>query len=154
MDTGNLCPDDITIELVKERLSKDDCKNGYLLDGFPRTIAQAEALSEITDIDYVIDIEIPFERLLHRLTGRRVCPACNASYHVDFLNGKNVCACGTELIHRDDDTEATVTNRIQVYTKQTQPLIDYYKERGKLISVNGDNAVDKVFEEIVSKLSK
>lgn len=154
IDKGQLVPDEVTVKIVELRLKEKDCENGFLLDGFPRTIAQAEALSEITDIDYVIDIEIPFERLLHRLTGRRVCPACNASYHVDFLNGKTVCACGAELIHRDDDTEATVTNRIQVYTKQTQPLIDYYKERGKLISVNGDNAVDKVFEEIVSKLSK
>jgi adenylate kinase len=154
IDKGQLVPDEVTVKIVELRLKEKDCENGFLLDGFPRTIAQAEALSEITDIDYVINIEIPFERLLHRLTGRRVCPTCNASYHVDFLNGKNVCACGAELIHRDDDTEATVTNRIQVYTKQTQPLIDYYKERGKLISVNGDNAVEKVFEEIASKLSK
>ncbi|MBQ3572651.1 MAG: adenylate kinase [Clostridia bacterium] len=152
IDKGQLVPDDVTVKIVQLRLQEKDCENGFLLDGFPRTIYQAEALSKITDIDYVIDIEIPFERLLHRLTGRRVCPACKASYHVDFLGGNEVCECGAKLIHRDDDTEETVSKRINVYTEQTQPLIDFYKERGKLISVNGDQSVDKVFEEIVLKL--
>lgn len=152
IDKGQLVPDDVTVKIVQLRLQEKDCENGFLLDGFPRTIYQAEALSKITDIDYVIDIEIPFERLLHRLTGRRVCPVCKASYHVDFLAGNEVCECGAKLIHRDDDTEETVSKRINVYTEQTQPLIDFYKERGKLISVNGDQSVDKVFEEIVLKL--
>lgn len=154
IDKGQLCPDDVTVKIVELRLANEDCKNGFLLDGFPRTVPQAEALSKITDIDYVIDIEIPFEKLLYRLTGRRVCSKCGASYHVDFLNGKNTCDCGAELIHREDDTEATVSNRINVYTQQTQPLIDYYRERGKLISVNGDQAAEAVFEEIVKKLGK
>ena len=154
IDKGQLCPDDVTVKIVELRLANEDCKKGFLLDGFPRTVPQAEALSKITDIDYVIDIEIPFERLLHRLTGRRVCAKCGASYHVDFLNGKTACDCGEKLIHRDDDTEETVSKRINVYTQQTQPLIDYYRERGKLISVNGDQAVEAVFEEIVQKLGK
>lgn len=154
IDKGQLCPDDVTVKIVELRLENEDCKNGFLLDGFPRTVPQAEALSKITDIDYVIDIEIPFEKLLYRLTGRRVCSKCGASYHVDYLNGKRTCDCGAELIHRDDDTEATVSNRINVYTQQTQPLIDYYRERGKLISVNGDQAAEAVFEEIVKKLGK
>ena len=152
IDKGQLVPDEVTCKIVELRLAEDDCKNGFLLDGFPRTVNQAEALSKIADIDYVIDIEIPFARLLHRLTGRRVCSKCNASYHVDFLNGNNVCECGAELIHRDDDTEETVSKRINVYTNQTQPLIDYYKQRGKLISVNGDQSVEEVFAEIVAKL--
>lgn len=154
IDKGQLVPDDVTVKIVELRLKEEDCKNGCLLDGFPRTVNQAEALSEFADIDYVLDIEIPFERLLHRLTGRRVCAKCNASYHVDFLNGKTVCECGGELIHRDDDTEETVSKRIQVYTKQTQPLIDYYREKGKLISINGDQKADEVFNEIEKKLGK
>lgn len=152
IDKGQLVPDDVTCKIVEFRIAEEDCKQGFLLDGFPRTVNQAEALAKIADIDYVIDIEIPFERLLHRLTGRRVCPKCGASYHVDFINGKEVCCCGAELIHRDDDTEETVTKRIAVYTKQTQPLIDYYKEKGKLIAVNGDQSVEEVFAEIERKL--
>lgn len=152
IDKGQLVPDEVTVKIVENRLKEPDCKNGFLLDGFPRTVYQAEELAKISDIDYVVDIEIPFERLLRRLTGRRVCPVCNASYHVDFLNGKNTCNCGAELIHRDDDKEETVTERIKVYTAQTEPLIDHYK--GKLVSVNGDNDVQEVFAEIKSKLGK
>lgn len=151
IDQGQLVPDEVTVKIVENRLKEDDCKKGFLLDGFPRTVEQAEALEGFSDIDYVIDIEIPFERLLRRLTGRRVCPKCNASYHIDFLNGNNVCECGAELIHRDDDKEETVTERIKVYEKKTEPLISYYKEKGKLISVNGDQTVENVFAEIISK---
>ncbi len=152
IDKGQLCPDEVTVKIVELRLKEEDCAKGFMLDGFPRTIFQAEELAKIADIDYVINIDIPFERLLHRLTGRRVCAKCNASYHVDFLNGKNVCDCGGELIHRDDDTEETVSKRIRVYTSQTQPLIDYYKEKGKLVTVNGDDTPEKVFAQIVEKL--
>lgn len=154
IDKGQLVPDDVTVKIVENRLKEHDCRNGFLLDGFPRTVHQAEELAKISDIDYVVDIEIPFERLLRRLTGRRVCPVCNASYHIDFLNGKNTCDCGAELIHRDDDKEETVTERIKVYTAQTAPLIDHYKVKGKLIAVNGDNDVQKVFAEIKSELGK
>ena len=154
IDRGQLVPDDVTIEIVKDRISQEDCKNGYMLDGFPRTVAQAEALEKICDDHYVLDIEIPFERLLHRLTGRRVCEKCGESYHVDFLGDNRVCHCGGKLIHRDDDTEKTVTDRINVYHAKTEPLIAFYQSRGKLISINGDQNVDLVFEEIVEKLSK
>lgn len=154
IDKGQLVPDEVTVKIVENRLKEDDCKNGFLLDGFPRTVNQAIELAKISGVDYVVDIEIPFERLLRRLTGRRVCPACNASYHIDFLNGSNKCECGAELIHRDDDKEETVTERIKVYTAQTAPLIDFYKEKGKLVSVDGDKGVQEVFAEIASKLGK
>ena len=154
IDKGQLVPDEVTVKIVELRLAEDDCKQGFLLDGFPRTVNQAEALAKITDIDYVINIDIPFERLLHRLTGRRVCSKCGASYHVDFLNGKTTCDCGEELIQRADDTEETVSKRISVYTEQTEPLINYYQAKGKLITVNGDQSVEAVFEEIASKLGK
>jgi adenylate kinase len=154
IDKGQLVPDEVTVKIVELRLAEEDCKQGFLLDGFPRTVNQAEALAKITDIDYVVNIDIPFERLLHRLTGRRVCSKCGASYHVDFLNGKTTCTCGEELIQRADDTEATVSSRIKVYTEQTEPLINFYQAKGKLVTVNGDQAVEAVFEEIASKLGK
>ena len=154
IDKGQRVPDEVTVKIVELRLAEEDCKQGFLLDGFPRTVNQAEALAKITDIDYVVNIDIPFEKLLYRLTGRRVCSKCGASYHVDFLNGRTTCDCGEELIQRADDTEATVSNRINVYTQQTEPLINYYQEKGKLITVNGDQAAGAVFEEIASKLGK
>ena len=154
IDQGRLVPDEVTVKIVENRLKEADCANGFLLDGFPRTVNQAEELAKISDIDYVVDIEIPFERLLRRLTGRRVCPVCGASYHIDFLNGKTVCECSAELIQRDDDKEETVTERIKVYTAQTEPLIDYYKGKGKLVSVDGDKGVKEVFAEITAKLGK
>lgn len=154
IDQGRLVPDEVTVKIVENRLKEADCANGFLLDGFPRTVNQAEKLAKISDIDYVVDIEIPFERLLRRLTGRRVCPVCGASYHIDFLDGKTVCECSAELIQRDDDKEETVTERIKVYTAQTEPLIDYYKGKGKLVSVDGDKGVKEVFAEITAKLGK
>lgn len=154
IDQGKLVPDEVTVKIVENRLKEADCANGFLLDGFPRTVNQAEELAKISDIDYVVDIEIPFERLLRRLTGRRVCPVCGASYHIDFLDGKTVCECSATLIQRDDDKEETVTERIKVYTAQTEPLIDYYKGKGKLISVDGDKGVKEVFAEITAKLGE
>ncbi len=154
IDQGRLVPDEVTVKIVENRLKEADCANGFLLDGFPRTVNQAEELAKISDIDYVVDIEIPFGRLLRRLTGRRVCPVCGASYHIDFLDGKTVCECSAELIQRDDDKEETVTERIKVYTAQTEPLIDYYKGKGKLVSVDGDKGVKEVFAEITAKLGK
>ncbi len=154
IDQGRLVPDEVTVKIVENRVKEADCANGFLLDGFPRTVNQAEELAKISDIDYVVDIEIPFERLLRRLTGRRVCPVCGASYHIDFLDGRTVCECSAELIQRDDDKEETVTERIKVYTAQTEPLIDYYKGKGKLVSVDGDKGVKEVFAEITAKLGK
>ena len=153
IDRGQLVPDEVTEEIVNARIKEEDCKNGFLLDGFPRTVAQAEALAGTTVIDAVIDIHVPFERLMKRLTGRRVCKDCGESYHVDFLGDKNVCEkCNGQLIHSDDDTEETVTKRLAVYTDQTAPLIDFYREKGLLIKIDGDQPVDEVAKQIFKVL--
>ena len=152
IDAGKLVPDEVTIKIVENRLKESDCANGFLLDGFPRTVEQAKALDEITDVDYVVNIDVPFEKLLKRITGRRVCPKCSSSYHVDFLNGEDTCKCGEKLVQRADDNEETVKQRISVYEKQTAPLVEYYGKTGKLVTVNGHKGVDDVFDEIVNKL--
>lgn len=152
IDAGKLVPDEVTIKIVENRLKESDCANGFLLDGFPRTVEQAKALDEITDVDYVVNIDVPFEKLLKRITGRRVCPKCSSSYHVDFLNGEDTCKCGEKLVQRADDNEETVKQRISVYEKQTAPLVEYYGKTGKLVTVNGHKGVDEVFDEIVNKL--
>ena len=131
IDKGQLVPDSVVIEMVKERLSEDDCKEGFLLDGFPRTIDQAEALGKITELDAVIDIEVPDEHLVRRLSGRRVCK-CSGTYHVSTLNGEDCPKCGTKLTQRADDAPETVLSRLDVYHKQTAPLIEYYKNKGLL----------------------
>lgn len=162
MDEGALVPDEVTNGIVEERLAKSDCDNGFLLDGFPRTIAQAEALEAITkklnkQIDYVIQVDVPAEKLIERLTGRRVCPSCGATYHVINKPPKTegVCDnCGTQLVQRDDDKEETVQKRLEVNIEQTQPLLDFYKEKGVLVTVDGDQPIDKVFEDIVAAISK
>ncbi|MBQ6475103.1 MAG: adenylate kinase [Clostridia bacterium] len=148
MDQGQLVPDDVTIAMVLDRLQKDDCQNGYLLDGFPRTVAQAKAFDETTKIDVALDIEAPDELLVRRIAGRRMC-SCGATYHVDWLNGKTTCdVCGKELYQRDDDREETVYKRLMVYKEQTAPLIDHYAQAGVLKSVDGAQDVEKVYEEI------
>ncbi len=153
IDRGQLCPDEVTEQIVKERLAKDDCANGFILDGFPRDVAQAEALSTFSHVDAVIDIVIPTERLLRRLTGRRVCEACGASYHVDFDGDAKVCkSCGGKVIQRADDTEATVANRLDVYRTQTAPLIEYYGGKNLLKRVDGDRAIMDVFNGILEVL--
>lgn len=152
IDKGQLVPDEVTVEIVKQRLNEPDCQKGYLLDGFPRNVYQAEELDKISNVEKVIDIDVDLNKLLKRITGRRVC-ACGESYHVDFLEGKTECArCGGKLYQRADDNEATVKERLSVYQKQTAPLIDYYKKAGKLVVIDGDKAIDEVFEEIVNKL--
>lgn len=152
IDKGQLVPDEVTVEIVKQRLAKDDCKNGYLLDGFPRNTFQAEELDKFSNVETVVNINVDLTKLLKRITGRRVCP-CGESYHVDFLNGKTTCdKCGAELYQRADDNEETVKSRLSVYENQTAPLIDYYKKAGKLLVINGDQAIDGVFDEIVNKL--
>ncbi len=153
IDKGMLVPDEVTVKIVENRLKESDALNGFLLDGFPRNKAQAVALSAVTDVDCVVNVNVPLTRLLRRITGRRVCPVCAASYHVDFLNGSNVCKCGAELIQRADDNEQTVKSRIEVYTEQTAPLIEYYEGLGKLINVDGDKSVDEVFAEMTAKLN-
>ena len=161
MDNGQLVPDEVTINMVKDRLQDDDCKNGYLLDGFPRTVSQAEALQKfIEDRDEKLDsallINVPRDFILERMTGRRVCPSCGASYHVKFnpaVDGK--CElCGSEVVQRKDDTEETVKERLDVYENQTQPLIDYYNNKNLLLKVDGTKAINEVFESICNMLDK
>ena len=152
IDKGQLVPDEVTVEIVKQRLAQDDCKNGYLLDGFPRNTFQAEELDKFSTVEKVVDIDVDLTKLLKRITGRRVC-VCGESFHVDFLNGKTTCdKCGCELYQRADDNEETVKNRLSVYQNQTAPLIDYYKKAGKLVLINGDQSIDKVFEDITKML--
>ncbi|ENK0839101.1 adenylate kinase [Clostridium botulinum] len=162
IDNGQLVPDEVTIGIVKDRLTKDDCDNGFLLDGFPRTVAQAEALDEFLkgidkDLDVALLIKVPEEFILERMTGRRVCTSCGASYHIRFnppkIEGK--CdICDNELIQRKDDTEATVKERLEVYSKQTYPLINYYKDNGIISEVNGTESIDEVFGNISNILGR
>ena len=153
IDKGQLVPDEVTIQIVKERLEKEDCQNGYLLDGFPRTVFQAEALDTFSKVEAVVNVDVPLGKLLKRITGRRVCAKCGESYHVDYLNGKTDCAkCGAELIQRADDNEVTVASRLEVYEKQTAPLIEYYASKGVLLTVDGDGDIEKVFNSICEKL--
>ena len=162
MDQGDLVPDEVTIGIVQERLSKDDCKQGFLLDGFPRTIAQAEALHNLLSdmkesLDYVLHVDVPEEKLIERLTGRRICPTCGATYHVMYNPPQKEGLCdkdGSELIQREDDTPETVKNRLAVNIKQTQPLMDFYNDKGYLVTVNGDQDIDLVFSDIQAKLNK
>lgn len=162
MDEGALVPDEVTNGIVEERLAKNDCDNGFLLDGFPRTVPQAETLDEITEkqgkrIDYVIHVDVPAEKLVERLTGRRVCPSCGATYHVKNKPPKVEGICdhdGTELIQRDDDKAETVEKRLEVNIEQTKPLLDFYAAKGVLVTVDGDRDIDGVFADIVAAISK
>ena len=153
MDAGQLVPDSVVVAMVKERLSMPDCANGYLLDGFPRTVEQAEALEAISAPDAVIDIEVPDEMLLARLTGRRVCGKCNGTFHISKLADEKTCpVCGGELYQRDDDKPATISNRLNVYHEQTAPLIGYYAGLGRLKRIDGDGRPEDVFQKILSSL--
>lgn len=152
MDKGELVPDAVIVEIVKSRITQPDCRNGFLLDGFPRTIAQAQALDGITAIDYVIDIDVPFDRLLNRITGRRMCPDCGAAFHVSTYHSDKCSECGGILYQRDDDREETVAVRLRQYEKKTAPLIQYYREKGILRKVNGDQDIELVAEEIRREL--
>ncbi|WP_066871305.1 adenylate kinase [Clostridium mediterraneense] len=156
IDKGLLVPDEVTINMVNDRLSMDDCKKGYLLDGFPRTVEQAEALDKFLSergekLDTALLIEVPSNFIVERMTGRRVCPSCGASYHVKFnppvVEGK--CdVCGSDLIQRKDDTMEIVQDRLNVYEAQTQPLIDFYRNKNQLSAVDGTKAINEVFESI------
>ncbi len=153
IDKGQLVPDEVTCKIVENRLVEKDCENGYLLDGFPRTIAQAEELEKFSKVDCVININIDFSFLMERLCGRRVCKNCGESYHVSTLNGKTDCAkCGGELYQRKDDNPETVQSRLSVYESQTQPLIDYYTRKGVIVNVAGEGTPEEVFASIVSAL--
>lgn len=153
MDKGQLVPDSVVIDMVRERLAMGDCENGYLLDGFPRTVEQAEALDTISTPDAVVNIEVADEKLLDRLTGRRVCGKCQGTFHISKLADEKVCpVCGGELIHRDDDKPETIKKRLQVYHDQTAPLIGYYSGNGKLKTVDGDNRPEEVLKAILASL--
>ena len=156
MDNGDLVPDEVTIGIVRERLSKEDCQKGFLLDGFPRTVAQAEALENILadlgkKMNYVININVDKDILMERLTGRRICKECGATYHLVFNppTEEGVCdRCGGELYQRADDNEETVQNRLDVNIKQTQPLLAYYEEKGYLKNIDGQQDIHRVFDDI------
>ena len=148
VESGGLVPDEVVIGLVEDRLSQEDCKNGYILDGFPRTIAQAEALDKVARIDLAINIDVPFETIIDRLGGRRVC-VCGETYHVSMLNGETTCKrCGKELFIRDDDKPETVKNRLKVYSDQTQPLIDYYRAQNKVVDIEANGTKEEIFADI------
>ena len=162
MDKGLLVPDELVVDLIMDRFKADDCKNGYILDGFPRTIPQAEALdkalSAIGDsVDYAINVEVPDENIIERMSGRRACVGCGATYHIKYNPTKveGICdACGEKLILRDDDKPETVKNRLSVYHEQTQPLIDYYAKKNVLAEVDGTKDMEDVFNDIVTILGK
>lgn len=160
MDKGRLVPDELTVRILLDRVSKDDCKNGYVLDGFPRTIPQAEALDEAVanlgeKIDYAIDIDVPDENIVKRMSGRRACLKCGATYHTEYVPPKKdgICdQCGSELVQRDDDKPETVKARLSVYHEQTQPLIAYYEKKGILHEVDGTKDMQDVFAAVVKVL--
>ncbi len=160
MNQGLLVPDELTCDLVVDRITKEDCASGYILDGFPRTIPQAEALTKAlekmgTKVDFAIDVEVPDENIVKRMSGRRVCLKCGAPYHIVFNPPKkeNICdVCGSELTFRDDDKPETVQKRLDVYHSQTQPLIDYYREKGVMHSVDGTKKMEEVFDDICKVL--
>ena len=153
MDSGNLCPDDLTIEIVRDRLSKEDCVGGYMLDGFPRNLTQAKALDEFLAPDLIINIDVDIKKIEHRIVGRRSCPKCKGSFHIDFIGNAEICPdCGAKLVIRKDDNAETVRERLNVYQNQTSPLIEYYSKQNKLCSVNGNQEIDDVFSEIVKVL--
>ena len=162
MDQGLLVPDELTVKILLDRVAKEDCQDGYVLDGFPRTIPQAEvldkALNERGDaIDYAIDVDVPDENIVKRMSGRRACLSCGATYHMEHVppQKEGVCdRCGKELVLRDDDREETVLNRLKVYHDQTQPLIQFYKEKGVLQTVDGTKPMQEVFDSITAILEK
>lgn len=153
MDNGQLVPDEVVIAIVRERLAQPDCAKGYILDGFPRTVEQAEALAGFAKIDAAINLDVSDEVLVKRLSGRRVCPLCGAPYHVDRLNGEKVCKVdSTPLIQREDDKAETVLNRLQVYHQKTAPLINYYTGKGILKNISGNLTLEEISQEILTIL--
>lgn len=162
LDSGNLVPDSVTIGLVKERLSQDDCKDGFLLDGFPRTLVQAEALDELSKeinrpIEVVINLTCDENALIERISGRRVCPKCGTPYHTSFKKPQkeNVCdVCGNDLYQRPDDNENALKVRLQHYANDTKPLLDYYDKQGLLASFDANNSIKHIFDEVINFLKK
>ena len=160
IDSGNLVPDEVTIAMLLDRIHQDDCKKGFVLDGFPRTIAQAVSLGEALDklgekIDYAVEVDVPDSAILKRMSGRRVCQSCGATYHIEFTppTNENVCdSCEHELVIRDDDKPETVKKRLEVYHELTSPLVDYYDKHGILKKVDGTKLPEEVFSDIIAML--
>ena len=161
MDKGLLVPDELTVQLLLDRVANDDCKDGYVLDGFPRTIPQADVLdSELTKlgdkVDFAVNVDVPDENIVRRMSGRRACLKCGATYHIEHIPPKTegICdKCGSELVQREDDKPETVQNRLSVYHEQTQPLIDYYDKKNILKTVDGTKDMQEVFNDIVNILN-
>lgn len=154
IEKGQLVPDEVTLEIVAQRLKEADCQKGYILDGFPRTLPQAEALSKIENIDIVVDITVDNAKLIDRLTGRRVCVKCGESYHISTKKD-NICdKCGDTLIHRDDDREEVIKNRLEVFEASTRPIVNYYGKMDKVASVDGMQDIDGVFKSICEAIEK
>ena len=155
IDAGKLVPDTVTIAMVEERLQMDDCRNGFLLDGFPRSIPQAEALDQFAAPDLAVEIKVRDEKILERLTGRRVCPSCEGIFHISSLTDPLVCpVCGAALVQRPDDQPDTISRRLAVYHKQTEPLIEFYKARGRHGEVSGEQSAELVRKEIFDLLER
>lgn len=152
IDVGDLVPDEVVIGIVKERLAMDDCKKGFVLDGFPRTVTQAKELDTITSINKVIMVDVYDEKLVSRIAGRRSCAKCPAIYHITTYSGATCDACGGEITQRVDDQEATVRNRLKVYHQKTAPLVEYYRSKSKISIVDGDRDIQEVFEDICTIL--
>ncbi len=152
IDAGKLVPDEVVIDIVRERLAQDDCNGGYILDGFPRTVPQAEALADFAKIDAVVDLDVADENLVQRLSGRRVCLNCGATYHVSKMHSENCDKCGQKLVQRDDDKPETVLSRLKVYHEQTAPLVSYYQEKNLLHVIDGAQEMDAIFGTILNTL--
>lgn len=157
MNAGDLVPDEVVIGIVRERLDEDDASDGFILDGFPRTVAQAEALAEMgVELEAVLNIQVPDEEVIKRLSGRRSCPECGAVYHVDFSppSTEGVCdKCGTDLIQRDDDKPEAISRRLEEYSAKTKPLVDHYDQKGKLLNIAGDKNPGEVEKAILDAVS-
>lgn len=152
IDAGKLVPDEVVIAIVRERLAQDDCAQGYILDGFPRTVPQAEALAQFASIDAVVELDVADDHLVKRLSGRRVCLNCGATYHVSMHEGEKCDKCGNALIQRDDDKPETVLSRLKVYHDQTAPLVSYYQEKGLLKRIDGAQDMDTIFASILKTI--
>ncbi|UCE81558.1 MAG: adenylate kinase [Methanobacteriota archaeon] len=157
LDSGRLCPDDLIVQLMFDRISKSDCANGYIMDGFPRTMGQVEELDKVTEIDLVLNIVVELEALVERAVGRRICGECAAVYHVKFSPPKaeGVCdECGSALVQRDDDKEHTVRNRLRIYTEETAPLVEHFRRKGNIIDIDGSAGIDGVFDQMVEAIER
>lgn len=152
IEKGMLVPDELVLQIVAERLNRDDCKNGFLLDGFPRTLPQAAALDQEVEVDVVLNIDVDQKQLLDRIIGRRTCPNCAGTFHISNLESDLCPVCGNKLVQRDDDKEETVKKRLEVYNSQTAPLIEHYSQQGKLVSIDGNRSIDEVFQAAIKEL--